>query len=57
MPRFTARGKELLYRALLTDLARSPDPNRFLRIHRSVIVNIESICNSSRCLMGSSSFY
>jgi two-component system LytT family response regulator len=36
-------GKELLYRASLTDLAQSLDPSRFLRIHRSVIVNIESI--------------
>jgi two-component system, LytTR family, response regulator len=36
-------GKELLYRASLTDLERSLDPDRFLRIHRSVIVNIESI--------------
>lgn len=36
-------GKEFLYRASLTDLAQSLDPSRFLRIHRSVIVNIESI--------------
>jgi two-component system LytT family response regulator len=36
-------GKELLYRASLTELARSLDPSRFLRIHRSVIVNIDSI--------------
>lgn len=36
-------GKELLYRASLTELARSLDPRRFLRIHRSVIVNIDSI--------------
>src|SRR6202789_56886 len=36
-------GKELLYRTSLTDLAQSLDPSRFLRIHRSVIVNIESI--------------
>ena len=36
-------GKEVLYRASLTDLAQSLDPSRFLRIHRSVIVNIESI--------------
>ena len=36
-------GKELLYRASLTELAQSLDPIRFLRIHRSVIVNIESI--------------
>jgi two-component system LytT family response regulator len=36
-------GKELLYRASLTELARTLDPSRFLRIHRSVIVNIDSI--------------
>jgi two-component system LytT family response regulator len=36
-------GKEFLYRASLTELARSLDPTRFLRIHRSVIVNIDSI--------------
>jgi two-component system, LytTR family, response regulator len=36
-------GKEFLYRASLTDLEQSLDPSRFLRIHRSVIVNIESI--------------
>jgi len=36
-------GKEFLYRASLTDLAQSLDPSRFLRIHRSAIVNIESI--------------
>lgn len=36
-------GKEILYRASLTDLAQSLDPSRFLRIHRSVIVNVESI--------------
>jgi len=36
-------GKEFLYRASLTELVQSLDPIRFLRIHRSVIVNIESI--------------
>ncbi len=36
-------GKELLYRASLTEMAQSLDPSRFLRIHRSVIVNIDSI--------------
>jgi two-component system LytT family response regulator len=36
-------GKEFLYRASLTDLAQNLDPTRFLRIHRSVIVNIGSI--------------
>jgi len=36
-------GKELLYRAALTDLAERLDPARFVRVHRSTIVNIESI--------------
>jgi two-component system, LytTR family, response regulator len=36
-------GKAFLYRTSLTDLAQSLDPSRFLRIHRSAIVNIESI--------------
>jgi two-component system, LytTR family, response regulator len=36
-------GKEFLYRASLTELGQSLDPVRFLRVHRSVIVNIESI--------------
>jgi len=36
-------GKEFLYRASLTDLAEKLDPQRFIRVHRSAIVNIESI--------------
>jgi len=36
-------GKELLYRAALHVLAERLDPMRFVRIHRSTIVNIESI--------------
>jgi two-component system LytT family response regulator len=36
-------GKELLYRAALNDLAEKVDPMRFIRVHRSAIVNIESI--------------
>ncbi|HLY43244.1 MAG TPA: LytTR family DNA-binding domain-containing protein [Terracidiphilus sp.] len=36
-------GKELLYRAALNDLAERLDPVRFIRVHRSAIVNIESI--------------
>jgi two-component system LytT family response regulator len=36
-------GKELLYRAALHELAERLDPVRFVRIHRSAIVNIESI--------------
>src|SRR3982074_3259044 len=35
-------GKELLYRAALNELAERLDPVRFVRVHRSAIVNIES---------------
>ena len=38
-----ASGKELLYRSTLNELSRHLDPVRFIRIHRSTIVNIESI--------------
>ena len=36
-------GKEMLYRAALNELAERLDPLRFVRAHRSAIVNIESI--------------
>lgn len=36
-------GKELLYRAALQELAERLDPMRFVRVHRSTIVNIESV--------------
>jgi two-component system, LytTR family, response regulator len=36
-------GKELLYRAALHELAERLDPMRFVRIHRSAIINIESV--------------
>jgi two-component system LytT family response regulator len=36
-------GKELLYRSALNDLAGHLDPIRFIRVHRSAIVNIDSI--------------
>jgi two-component system LytT family response regulator len=36
-------GKELLYRAALHELAERLDPMRFVRIHRSTIINIDSI--------------
>lgn len=36
-------GKELLYRAALSELAERLDPVRFVRVHRSAIVNIESV--------------
>jgi two-component system LytT family response regulator len=36
-------GKEFLYRSALNELAGHLDPLRFIRIHRSAIVNIDSI--------------
>ena len=36
-------GKEFLYRTALNELADHLDPKRFIRVHRSAIVNIESI--------------
>jgi two-component system, LytTR family, response regulator len=36
-------GKSLLYRASLTQLDASLDPDRFIRVHRSAIINIDSI--------------
>jgi two-component system, LytTR family, response regulator len=36
-------GKELLYRSPLNELAGHLDPVRFIRVHRSSIVNIDSI--------------
>src|SRR5579872_1097758 len=36
-------GKELLYRSALNELAERLDPMRFVRVHRSTIVNIESV--------------
>ena len=36
-------AKEILYRSALADLAERLDPARFIRVHRSTIVNIESI--------------
>jgi len=36
-------GKELLYRAALNDLVDKLDPRRFVRVHRSAVLNIESI--------------
>ena len=38
-----AAGKDWLYRATLGELAGKLDPLRFVRIHRSAVVNIESI--------------
>jgi two-component system LytT family response regulator len=36
-------GREVLYRAALNELAERLDPVRFVRVHRSAIVNIDSI--------------
>jgi two-component system LytT family response regulator len=36
-------GQQLLYRASLQELSERLEPRRFVRIHRSAIVNIESI--------------
>ncbi|HVY94151.1 MAG TPA: LytTR family DNA-binding domain-containing protein, partial [Bryobacteraceae bacterium] len=36
-------GREVLYRAALNELEAKLDPVRFVRIHRSAIVNMESI--------------
>jgi two-component system, LytTR family, response regulator len=36
-------GKELLYRSAVNELAGHLDPLRFIRVHRSSIVNIDSI--------------
>ncbi len=36
-------GKQILYRAPLSDLVEKLDPQRFIRVHRSAIVNIDSI--------------
>lgn len=38
-----AGGSEILYRATLHELADKLDPGRFVRVHRSAIVNIDSI--------------
>ena len=37
------KGKEVLYRTALRDLVRNLDPLRFIRIHRSVVINIDSV--------------
>jgi two-component system LytT family response regulator len=36
-------GKELLYRASLSELTENLDPRQFVRVHRSAIVNVDSI--------------
>ena len=36
-------GKEILHRASLSELGNNLDPAQFVRIHRSAVVNIESI--------------
>ncbi len=37
------QGKECIYRALLGTITKRLDPHRFVRIHRSYVVNIRSI--------------
>jgi two-component system LytT family response regulator len=36
-------GREILYRSSLAELAERLDPARFIRVHRSTIVNLDSI--------------
>ena len=38
-----AGGRKYLHRASLTELEAQLDPDRFIRIHRSSLVNIESV--------------
>jgi len=38
-----AGGKEVLHRIALSELATQLDPQRYVRVHRSLIVNIDSI--------------
>jgi two-component system LytT family response regulator len=45
-------GKELLYRSALNELAGHLDPMRFIRVHRSSIVNIDSILELQRISNG-----
>ena len=44
--------KEVLYRAPLSELAQKLDSERFVRIHRSAIVNIESIVHMEQLSHG-----
>lgn len=41
------RDRMLLHRETLTNLERQLDPSKFLRVHRSAMVNIDSICSLS----------
>jgi DNA-binding LytR/AlgR family response regulator len=47
----TAEG-EALIRTALTDLAKELDPDRFVQIHRSTIVNMQAVASSRRDLGG-----
>ena len=40
---FRVAGRKLLYRATLHELIEKLDAMRFVRVHRSAVVNIESI--------------
>jgi two-component system, LytTR family, response regulator len=42
-PSQPSANKEILYRSSLTELAERLDPAQFIRVHRSTIVNLESI--------------
>ena len=50
--RVVTREGESLIRTALTDLARELDPERFVQIHRSTIVNLEAVASSRRDLGG-----
>ena len=47
----TGEGESLI-RTALTDLARELDPERFVQIHRSTIVNMDAVASSRRDLGG-----
>jgi two-component system, LytTR family, response regulator len=45
-------GKEILHRASLSELGNNLDPAQFVRIHRSAVVNIESIVQMAQLSHG-----
>jgi DNA-binding LytR/AlgR family response regulator len=47
-----AEGKALLMRTGLGELEQQLDPERFWRIHRSIIVRVDAIDSVTRDLMG-----
>ena len=50
--RVVTRDGEALIRTALADLARELDPERFVQIHRSTIVNMDEVASSRRDLGG-----